>query len=207
MNYGPMFFDAISSGCQRSAAKIVPVIYDMIHPLTVIDVGCGEGWWGKVFEDLGCQVLGIDGEYVEDTLIDFHAWDLEKPFNLDLHVDLVICLEVAEHLTPERAVGFIADLCRLAPVILFSAAIPGQGGQGHINCQWPTYWAELFADEGFVLSGSIRNRFWDDNDIEPWYRQNLMIATSDSYSELQDSGPLNRIHPLIQAGNSMIALP
>ena len=55
-----------------------------------------------------------------------------------------ISLEVAEHLSPGRAESFISDLCQAAPVVLFGAAIPGQGGVGHLNEQWQSYWANLF---------------------------------------------------------------
>jgi hypothetical protein len=58
--------------------------------------------------------------------------------------DLAICLEVAEHLPPEAAEGFIDSLTRLAPVVLFSAAITFQVGNQHLNGQWPDYWATLF---------------------------------------------------------------
>jgi len=59
--------------------------------------------------------------------------------------------------------------------VAFSAAIPGQGGVGHVNEQWPDYWEALFAAKGYVLVDWFRRQLWDDTAIEPWYRQNLFL--------------------------------
>jgi hypothetical protein len=91
--------------------------------------------------------------------------------------DLAVCLEVAEHLPPERAASFIAELCHLAPVVLFSAAIPGQGGHHHLNEQPIGYWNHQFNTHGYECSGALRWAVWDNPDVENWYRQNLLVAT------------------------------
>src|SRR5579862_3100091 len=70
-----------------------------------------------------------------------HCSRLDRPFNLGRSFDLAMSFEVAEHLPPDAAKGFVDSLTRLAPLVLFSAAIPFQGGVGHINEQWPEYWA------------------------------------------------------------------
>jgi hypothetical protein len=70
-------------------------------------------------------------------------------------------------------------LCELAPVVLFSAAVPGQGGHGHVNEQWPAYWVERFSSLGFHCSGALRWRFWRDERVEHWYAQNLLFAAHD----------------------------
>lgn len=202
-NYTNSFYDLIRSGSQSSAMVITPVIYSLIKPKRVIDIGCGEGWWAHEFTKFGCEATGVDGEYVASSPLgaNFIPKDISKPFTLTLPADLVICLEVAEHLFEKRAVGFVADLVKLGPTILFSAAIPRQSGVHHVNCQWPSYWQAIFAEHGYQMSGSIRDRFWDDNRIEPWYRQNLMIVTStpDLYPELfPDTTQLDRVHPVIQ---------
>jgi hypothetical protein len=89
--------------------------------------------------------------------------------------DLAVCLEVAEHLPASRAALFVADLVKLSPVVLFSAAIPGQPGVHHVNCQWPAYWADLFAFHGYGCRDEYRWPLWDDDRIESWYRQNVLI--------------------------------
>ena len=71
-------------------------------------------------------------------------------------------LEVAEHIPPECADIFVESLTwGLAPVIMFSAAVPGQGGTLHLNEQWPAYWASKFAQHGYVLIDCLRPQLWD----------------------------------------------
>lgn len=176
--YTDTFYDVIAEGCRQSAAVVAPIVHDLVEPRTVVDVGCGQGWWTQAFTDLGCETLGIDGSYVSPICDRFTAHDLTTPLPDLGRFDLAVSLEVAEHLPATRAVGFVADLCALAPTILFSAAIPGQGGTGHVNEQWPGYWADLFARNGYTVSGGLRWRIWDDDRVENWYRQNLLIATA-----------------------------
>lgn len=177
--YDAAFFDTIRAGCQASAAVVVPLVLDHFHPYTVLDVGCGEGWWAKAFADLGgCEVLGLDGPGGGGALdARFVAWDLRYTFGGMYQVDLAIALEVAEHLAEKRADSFVEDLCAVAPVVLFSAAIPGQGGTGHVNEQWPAYWVEKFRANGYAVSGALRWHIWGDDRVENWYRQNLLFAT------------------------------
>jgi 2-polyprenyl-3-methyl-5-hydroxy-6-metoxy-1,4-benzoquinol methylase len=91
-------------------------------PVTsVCDVGCGDGTWLRVFRDEGvANIVGIDGEYVTRYLLqipvaDFQPMDLRQEVRLQRSFDLVISLEVAEHLSEDRAVGFVEDLTRLTP--------------------------------------------------------------------------------------------
>lgn len=178
--YSGGWFERIAQGCRDSAAAVAPlVLRDRPETVSVIDVGCGQGWWGAAFRDLGCDVVGIDGDWVRDPAIPFAAVDLAVPGSLDEWADhdLALCLEVGEHLPEERADSLVDELCRLGKAVLWSAAIPGQPGNHHVNCQWPDYWAEKFARGGYRLDDALRNEVWDDARIEPWYRQNLMLAT------------------------------
>lgn len=205
--YTNNFYDIIRPGVLTSVAAVVPVVYhDLLKPKSVIDIGCGEGWWANKFRELGSNVLGVDGAYVSSSPLgsDFKAVDIERVGSLsDIPpAELVVCLEVAEHLKPFRAESFVKELCGLAPTILFSAAIPRQSGAGHINCQWPSYWAEKFNKYQFSVSGNIRDLFWDDDTIEPWYRQNLLVisSTPELYpGYFPDNTELNRVHPVIRS--------
>src|SRR5271154_6290276 len=103
------------------------------------------------------RFAALDGTYVDASklLIDkayFSAVDLRKPLSIDGHFDLALCLEVAEHLPVQRATNLVKTLTTAAQVVLFSAGIPGQGGTGHVNEQWPKYWRQLFEAEGFRCS-------------------------------------------------------
>lgn len=174
--YDARFFDCIREGCRQSAEAVVPVILDHFQPETVVaDVGCGEGWWGRVFLEAGCGAVGLEGSAVGCQIPVIES-DLEHEFTANLpRVDLALCLEVAEHLSPERAPSFVGELCDLASTVVFSAAVPGQGGEGHLNEQWPGYWADLFAQRGYRGSGELRWAIWTDERVKWWYRQNLLV--------------------------------
>jgi SAM-dependent methyltransferase len=155
---------------------------------TVCDVGCGAGTWLKAALEAGAtDVLGVDGEYARPSLLipvdKFQGRDLRERIVLPRAFDLVISLEVAEHLPRERSASFVEDLTRLAPAVLFSAAIPYQGGTAHINERWQSFWAAEFVRYGFVLHDVIRPAIWDNADVELWYRQNTMLFLSSGHPQ------------------------
>ena len=159
----------------------MPQVLELLRPRSVVDVGCGCGTWLAVFRRHGVEdVLGIDGDYVDREQLDipreqFFPHDLMTRLRLGRTFDLAMSLEVAEHLPPEAATGFVASLTRLAPRVLFSAAVPHQGGEGHVNRQWPAYWAELFGAHGYVAIDCFRRGLWLDERVEWWYAQNVLL--------------------------------
>jgi 2-polyprenyl-3-methyl-5-hydroxy-6-metoxy-1,4-benzoquinol methylase len=155
MSYSANYFDEIETGSIRSAQKVVPTVLRLVHPSSVVDVGCGRGAWLRVFQDYGvADVLGIDGGDIESSslLIEpahFQSRDLVHDATLaSRQFDLAMCLEVAEHLPGDVAPSLVRRLTQLSSIILFSAAIPGQGGVDHVNEQWPNYWENLFSQLG-----------------------------------------------------------
>jgi hypothetical protein len=153
----------------------------MIPCNSVVDVGCGVATWLRVFEEHGVSdVTGFDGEYVDPNLIEinatnFYAMDLSSPPEWGRTFDLAVSLEVAEHLPAGAADKFVSFLASLAPSVLFSAAIPGQGGRNHVNEQWPDYWVKRFQKHGFVVLDVIREAIWNNENVEPWYAQNTFL--------------------------------
>ena len=182
--YDETFFDLQVQGALASAPILVPTVLRYVHPERMVDVGCGEGAWLRVFKEAGIrEVLGIDGAYVhqERLLIDrseFRPIDLSRSFEGIGRFDLAVCLEVAEHLPPSSASCLVQSLTALAPLVLFSAALPMQGGTHHVNEQKPGYWQALFAAEGFERLDLIRPQIWQDRRIEFWYRQNMVFYAS-----------------------------
>jgi hypothetical protein len=146
-------------------------------------------------------VLGVDGDYVDRASLriaadKFVAADLREPLSLDRKFDLVQSLEVAEHIDGARADVFVESLTRHGDVVLFSAAIPGQGGNGHVNEQWPSYWIGKFADAGFTLYDAIRPRIWNDSRVEVWYRQNTLLFSRERVFDGAGSGTgPDLVHP------------
>jgi SAM-dependent methyltransferase len=168
----------------QSAKEVVPTILELIQPKRVVDIGCGLGGWLSAFKELGVEeILGIDGEYVDRDKLripsdKFLVHDLSTPLQLKQSFpsfDLVLSLEVAEHLPSESAKHFVEMLSGLGPVILFSAAIPHQPGDYHINCQWPEYWANFFFQEGYVLFDFLRKQYWNNTSVDWWYSQNMLL--------------------------------
>ncbi len=165
----------------KSAEQIVPIVLELVKPKSVIDVGCGDGGWLTVFKKYGIQdIYGVDGNWVsnESLLIEpsrFIAYDLRRPFQMNRKFDLVVAVEVAEHLPPSNSETFVNSLTRLGDVILFSAAIPFQVGQGHLNGQWPIFWANKFERNGFKVVDCIRQKIWNNSSVRPYYAQNIFV--------------------------------
>jgi SAM-dependent methyltransferase len=182
VSYDPAFFAGIAGESVRSAKVIVPKFIELVEPRSVVDVGCGKGWFLAEFGELGVtDLLGVDGGPADDLVIpadQYQQVDLTERFAPARRFDLAVCLEVAEHLPESAAEGFIEQLCLLAPVVLFSAAIPMQGGEGHLNERWPDYWQALFARHGYRASGWPRVDIWGDEQVAPYYRQNLLLFAS-----------------------------
>jgi SAM-dependent methyltransferase len=197
--YDGHFQQAIVEGSLRSARRVVPIVAHLLQVQSVIDIGCGLGAWLQAWAEQGVEdLLGIDGtdpecSHIRLTTEQFVRADLNQPIQVDRRFDLAMCLEVAEHLPEERAEGLIYELCQLADTVLFSAAIPGQGGTGHQNEQWPDYWACLFETHSYSVEDSIRRQIWNDDGIDYWYRQNLVVARKSL--EVARERPLPLVHP------------
>jgi Methyltransferase domain len=182
--YDATFAKQALANSYKSAQRILPAVWELSGPAgSVIDVGCGTGSWL-----LACQEMGVDDIRGFDVslqpegvrLVDeatITSVDLEQRLRVDRPAELVICLEVAEHLSADRADSFVADLVTLGERILFSAAIPRQGGTNHVNEQWQSYWAERFANHSLFPDTRIRSRVWQDNQVDRWYRQNMVLYT------------------------------
>lgn len=179
--YDRAFFARHTQSALRSAEIIVPILRPLIRPDSVIDVGCGHGAWLKAFQQQGARELrGLDGDYVDRAqfLVDpgcFTAVDLNQPVKIYQRFDLAICLEVAEHLPESAAAGLVQLLTSVSSFVLFSAAIPGQRGPGHINEQWPSYWKGLFHERGFQRLDPVRRHIWRNDRVQWWYRQNMFL--------------------------------
>ncbi|MBV8129442.1 MAG: hypothetical protein JO114_17490 [Planctomycetaceae bacterium] len=179
--YDEKFFCQIGPGALRSARAVAPLILDLAPIRSVVDFGCADGCWLRAFQDLGVEdILGLDGNYVDRDrlLIDRHRFrdcDLASPVRLERNFDLALSLEVAEHLPTRSSRDFVQSLVRAAPIVLFSAAIPGQGGTRHINEQWPEFWHKLFDASGYKCLDCLRGTIITDPNVEWWYKQNIYL--------------------------------
>lgn len=180
MTYDDIFYFENRAGSVMSARAILSTLLPHLECRSMVDFGCGTGTWLWVAHSFGVEsIRGLDGDYVPPRQLMipqdcFCAVDLEEPVVLEKKYDLAISMEVAEHLHKESADTFVESLCNAADTILFSAAHPGQGGDGHINEQPMTYWTSKFGKHGF-LPVEIRQLFEGNEDIESWYRENIVL--------------------------------
>jgi 2-polyprenyl-3-methyl-5-hydroxy-6-metoxy-1,4-benzoquinol methylase len=182
MTYDLNYYQSSALDPERlSPSIIVPIVMSLARPKSVVDVGCGIGYWLSEFQRLGVErVLGLDGVHVDAEWLVipkslFRAIDLAQPFHLEEQFDLAVCLEVAEHLPTASAHTLVKSLVKLAPAVLFSCAIPMQGGTQHVNEQWPEYWRQLFQKHAYVMLDLIRPEVWKNQKVKFWYRQNMFL--------------------------------
>ena len=213
MEYTEEYYLSHREGVLRSAQEIVPLLLPLISPRSVVDVGCGTGTWLSVFIEHGISdILGIDRDYVTRDMLEipeekFLAFDMRNPLEIARDFDLVITLEVAEHLPGDCADTFVESLTRLGPVILFSAAIPFQGGTAHRNEQWPDYWETRFKARGYDVLDPIRKHIWRNDNIEYWYRQNILMFVQREHfqgnpllqreRDISRTSQISMVHPIL----------
>lgn len=209
--YDHAFYEDLENTALPSARIVLPILQAAYPFKSAVDFGCGDGSWLSVVAELGGdRVLGLDGPWVEEAQLKISSNSFRRS-RIDIGVDLdpadrfdlAISLEVAEHLPVDRAPSFVSELCKAAPVVLFSAAIPGQGGHHHVNEQWPDYWAALFSDNGYRCLDFLRMAVWNDPSVCWWYKQNCLVfvdqdilAASPKLGDLvSDDFPAPLVHP------------
>ena len=203
-NYDATFYKYINDGAIRSAELVVKKVLEVLPVTSVIDFGCGQGAWLSVWQRLAsASVMGIDGDYVnrDALLIDrsrFKSWDLTKPLAAERRYDLCQSLEVAEHLPHASADTFVKTLVDHADIVMFSAAVPGQGGENHINERDYEYWRAKFRCHGYVAADYVRPGLCRNAEIESWYRYNTLMFVKASTIPLLAADLVNSLVPDVQ---------
>ena len=179
--YGWNFYEANQYGSFISAIEVFKYFIPKYNPSSIVDFGCGTGTWLAAAKQINrdIDVVGVDGDYVDRNMLminkkEFLPRDLTRELDLKRKFDLAMSLEVAEHLDEKYADVFVDTLCRHSDIILFSAAHLGQGGDGHINEQPIEYWINKFEKRDYVWN-DIREIFKNNDDIEPWYKDNISL--------------------------------
>lgn len=189
--YNEKFYNNQSDSSYKSAKIILPILFNHYKPNSIIDVGCGIGTWLKAAKELGInKFVGIDGNEIEEDFL-LVSRKYIKIDNLETHkninnekYDLAISVEVAEHLNNNCSVHFVETLTSYSDVVLFSAAIPYQGGEHHINCNPPQFWVDIFKKYGYDCY-DFRNdlmNMWEK--VRPWYSQNILLFAKEKYRNI-----------------------
>ncbi|HKW18383.1 MAG TPA: methyltransferase domain-containing protein [Terriglobales bacterium] len=200
--YTAKFYRELTSA-QESAREVLPIIFRVIKPATIVDIGCGTGHWLAAAHELGVtNIFGVDGLWVDKAELaipatNFSARDLATPLDLGRRFDLALCFEVAEHLPETAARTLVQGLCTAADIVAFSAAIPGQGGRHHLNEQWPAYWAALFREFRYDCFDYLRPRIWNNPRVAWYYAQNslIFVRSGVGHSFGQPTEPMSLVHP------------
>ena len=151
-----------------------------------IDVGAGTGTFAASAQRLGRQVVACERSlvgrmYARRQGVRALDFDLtrDQPVRSASGFDLAFCFEVAEHLDAGLGQRLVEFLAGTAPVVIFSAAHPGQGGLGHVNEQPREYWIERFENEGMAylqdVSRRVSARFVEEGGQAAWLRDNVMV--------------------------------
>jgi len=192
--YSSDFYDYIDAGSRASAREVARLLLGELRIASLLDVGAGHGAWAAEWLAAGvADVIAVDGDYVERDQLAipadrFVAHDLATPLDLNRRFDLVQSLEVAEHLPASKAGLFIDNLVAHGDVILFSAAVPHQGGEHHVNEQPPEYWRRRFIDRGYAAFDFIRPALAGKAHVKPWYRFNsYLYANAEGQRRLSDA--------------------
>lgn len=208
--YNEQFYDSQMDGSVKSAKIVLPFVLEVLPPVnSAVDFGCGAGTWLSALKDLGVSdIRGYDGVWAEKKLLipkeSFTAVELDKDtIWVEKKYDLAISLEVAEHLPESSALNFVKTLTDSSDIVLFSAAIPLQGGTNHINERWQSYWRDIFDTYGFAGTDFLRKKIWNNADVDICYRQNITlyvkkeklksIAVPTDY--FSDGGQMDCVHP------------
>ena len=184
--YSGDFYSYIDAGSRRSARVVSSLLLPEMKIASLLDIGAGHGAWAAEWLAAGVKkVVAVDGDYVKTEQLavpkkNFKAHDLSLPLDLEQRFDLVQTLEVAEHLPAAKADLFVDNLAHHGDVILFSAAVPHQGGEHHVNEQPPEYWRQKFAARGFAAFDFLRPRLARRKEVMPWYRFNSYIYANEA---------------------------
>jgi SAM-dependent methyltransferase len=182
--YSDAYYEKYVDGpARRAAPAIVDSVVAEFGPKTVLDVGCGSGAVLAEFARRGVGACGL--ERAEAGLarcrqlgLEVEAFDLERQTSSLRRADVVLSTEVAEHLPEKYADRFVDLLCASAPVVVMTAATPGQGGTGHVNEQPNEYWIEKLQRRSFELRAATTRAWreqWRACGVASWYANNVMV--------------------------------
>ncbi|NOU35861.1 MAG: class I SAM-dependent methyltransferase [Kiritimatiellaceae bacterium] len=184
--YSPKYYQTlVEPYARRSVPQMARSLVETFSPASVIDVGCGSGALLVGLRKLGVRrLLGLDSSEAGLDIARARGLDIR---NFDIasdrwsggeRFDIAVSMETAEHLPKNSADRYVELLCSLAPVVIFTAAHPGQGGIGHLNEQPPEYWTERFKANGFQHAEKTVADWqsaWTAAGVANFYTRNLMV--------------------------------
>ena len=191
-------------------------VIERFAPKSVLDLGCGNGLYPALYIHLGVEdVLGVDGLKQESTVLDVNSYikaDLQDPFDAGRGFDLVVCLEVVEHINPEASEILFDSIAHHAKgQILFSMAEVCQPGNGHINCKDISEVLSIWAKRGWQPDLAATLGIRGLSSIS-WFRRNIILlkhtgetGSTPAAEALKSIGDLNYVWYTQQPGQRVSA--
>lgn len=149
----------------------------------VDDIGASRGLYVRKLLAMGISAKGYDKFTEYEPLVT--RCDITQPMTLESGIGwgkkffVTLCLEVFEHVEDVHWERMILNLIQRANVVIFSAALLGQGGTGHINCRSRYEWIRRFAMMGWMLDLDSTEHlvaFLSKNPgVMGWLKANVMI--------------------------------
>jgi hypothetical protein len=192
-SYSEKFYYSVGKRSENSADEILDVL--LIHLGKsqigkVTDLGCGAGaWTEKLLTKTNSQISCLDLResiklcqskftYPSSNRLSYYAVDFEVDEIPLIDSDLVLNLEVLEHLSLETGRKLISWMSSNSRYVLFSAAIPGQGGTGHINEKPHNFWLKEFQKLGFIACDIIRPLIQHSDKSARYYQLNTFLLVN-----------------------------
>jgi 2-polyprenyl-3-methyl-5-hydroxy-6-metoxy-1,4-benzoquinol methylase len=171
-------YDLIDSEEKPFAERLAKWISGNFSDKKIIDIGCGPGTYVNEMTNLGLNVTGYD---IDNRVIGKKNLVQKSLFDVNDPSDVVVCLEVAEHIDMSKNDEIVKSLFRNMnnnSVLIWTAAVPGQGGDGHINCQPREYWLEKLKGCGLFHDQELQDRIKNDmmSGIHMgWFVNNILV--------------------------------
>ena len=184
--YNPIIFRAFHEVALSSAPGVIRT-FQAVFPgaRRYVDVGAGSCAFAAEALRRGlacaaCEYSPVARRLGKKQGVDVRPFDLTRtpPAQLDGPFDLAYCFEVAEHVPEPMGRDLVKFIASLAPLVVFTAAPPGQKGHGHINLQPKEYWIGQFASHGFAHRSDLSKRVSDSfarEDVISWLVENVMV--------------------------------
>lgn len=160
------------------ADRLAKFIKQVIRPKMVLDIGCGPGHFVESMLDVGINAVGID---IDERVVGKPYLFQQDILSTKFVTDVAICLEVLEHIHEDHAEEVIDKISTMfTDTLIFTAAQPGQGGVGHINCQPKEYWDKLFNQNGLYRNTLMEDTlllYCKQGRYMGWFYNNLLVYT------------------------------
>jgi len=151
-------YDKLDNMEKPQAMRIAEWVKKVVNPNKVIDAGCGPGTYVYAMRSLEINAFGYD---LDPRVKDKQFLTNKDLLDIDDHGDMVMCLEVVEHIDPKESQKIVDKLYNMvnnAGILLFSAGHVGQSGTDHINCRPKEFWQHLFYRKGLIRCPSLEHQ-------------------------------------------------